>query len=189
MVKFIKSVKPTSAGSHGPTALLRGGFLMALIILVGLVTPASAEKPLSQPKDRVILTVSGAIDKTNHGSTARFDRAMLEAIGVARIRTTSSWTDGVAEFEGVLARDLLRALGTRGTVVSATALNDYTIKIPVSDFENYDVVLAYRMNQVDLTARDKGPIWIVYPRDRHPELMNQKADSKWIWQLVSLEIE
>ncbi len=167
--------------------ILRGGLLVVFVFALG--APAPAGETLPQPSGRVILTISGAIENTNGDGVARFDRAMLERIGVTEVNTSTSWTDGVTKFEGVLARDLLKAVGATGDRVSARALNDYAIDIPFSDFESYDVLFAFNMDGVDLTPRDKGPLWIVYPRDKHPELRNQKADAKWLWQLVNLDIQ
>ncbi len=164
--------------------------LLSVVFLVtSIATPVLASEPLTQPAGRVILTVSGAIEHANADGIARFDRAMIERIGITKIATTTSWTDGVTQFEGVLARDLLRAVGATGDVVTARAINDYSIEIPRSDFESYDVLFALRMNGVDLTRRDKGPLWVVYPRDKHPELRDPKVDAKWIWQLVQLDIK
>jgi hypothetical protein len=39
-----------------------------------------------------------------------------------------------------------------------------------------------------LLPRDKGPIWIVYPRDDFPELTDIRYDYRWVWQLTRLEI-
>lgn len=167
--------------------LMRGFFLVVAVVAMG-VAPSVANSPLPEPSGRVILTVSGVIGHGNGDGVARFDRAMLEDLGLVRVSTTTSWTDGVQEFEGVLARDLLRAVGADGTTVSAVALNDYSVEIPISDFETYPVVFALRMNGVEMTARDKGPIWIVYPRDDHAELRNQKVDAKWIWQLARIVV-
>ncbi len=171
-----------------PAARIRGGLISALFLIIALVTPSLASEPLAQPAGRVILTISGAIENTNGDGVARFDRAMLEEIGIIKIATSTSWTDGVTKFEGVLARDLLRAVGATGDVVTARALNDYSIEIPRSDFDDYDVLFALRMDGVDLTPRDKGPLWVVYPRDEHPELRNQKVDARWLWQLVNLDV-
>jgi len=73
--------------------------------------------------------------------------------------------------------------------VTATAANDYSVEIPVSDFLDYDVILAITMDGERLTLRDKGPLWIVYPRDDHPELSSPLINSRWIWQLVALELK
>ena len=64
----------------------------------------------------------------------------------------------------------------------------YSFEIPIADFEAYPVLFALKMNGVELTARDKGPIWIVYPRDQHRELQNQVTESKWVWQLAKIDV-
>jgi len=161
---------------------------LALLVASLAAVPALAEKPLAKPSGPVILTISGAIDHTNADRRAEFDRTMLQALGTTRYATSTAWTDGRPQFEGVLARDILKAVGARGTAALAVALNDYSFEIPISDFEDYAVLFALEMNGARLTARDKGPIWIVYPRDRHRELQNQATDSKWVWQLAKIEV-
>ena len=181
---FLLDLLPT-----GLARIVRGGLLSICLLNVALGTSALAVEPLPQPEGRVILTISGAIENTNGDRVARFDRAMLERIGITEINTSASWTDGVSRFEGVLARDLLKAVGATGNQVSARALNDYAIEIPFSDFDSYDVLFAFKMDDVELTPRDKGPLWIIYPRDEYPELRNQRVDAKWLWQLVSLDVQ
>jgi hypothetical protein len=44
------------------------------------------------------------------------------------------------------------------------------------------------MNGQEL-ARDRAPIWIVYPRDDFPELQDEKVNTRWVWQLSSLTVE
>ena len=53
----------------------------------------------------------------------------------------------------------------------------------------YDVLLAFRMDGQDLTPRDKGPLWVVYPRDAHRELVDAKFDARWAWQIKRLEVK
>lgn len=163
--------------------------LLAAALAGVLLSPGLANSPLPQPTGRVILTVTGAIGKTNTQDAAHFDRQMLEGLGFTSYATSTSWTDGTPRFEGVLARDLLAAVGARGSVVTATGLNDYSIEIPIADFEAYPVLLALKMDGKALSRRDKGPIWIVYPRDEFGELRDQGIDAKWVWQLVGLEIK
>ena len=185
--RFSPVAKPVG---HGRKFFHTLGMLLPLAVLVAslAVAPALAETPLAKPSGLVILTISGAIEHTNAGGRAEFDRKMLERLGTTAFATSTAWTDGTPEFEGVLARDILRAVGARGTKVLAVALNDYSFEIPISDFEDYSVLFALRMNGVELTARDKGPIWIVYPRDRHRELQNQMTKSKWVWQLAKIDV-
>lgn len=163
------------------SALLLWGVLLA--------APPLAAGPLPPPSGEVILTVSGAIGLTNVGDEARLDAHMLAALPRERLTTHTSVTDGPQTFEGFLARDLLAALQATGETVTARALNDYLTEIPAADFERYDVMLADTMNGERLTRRDKGPLWIVYPRDDHPQLQDIRYDYRWVWQLYRLEIE
>ena len=163
---------------------------LAVLSLVGCsdVDARSAPPPLAPPTGPVLLTISGAIDNPNVGDEAHFDREMLLSLGTRTLRTSTSWTDGVREFEGVLGSDIMWAVGATGTVAEATALNEYTVDIPLSDFDEYDVVFALSMDGELLTPGDRGPIWPVYPKDDHRELQNRAADKKWIYQLTSMHI-
>jgi len=152
-------------------------------------TSAPAAGTLPQPSGPVLLEVTGRIGNANADGTVRFDRQMLEALGMTKLRTSTAWTAGVSEFEGVLARDLLDAVAAEGTTVAATALNDYTTSIPIEELRQYPVMLALKMDGQHLKAKDKGPVWIVYPRDQHEELQDSLTDKRWVWQLKRLRIE
>lgn len=134
------------------------------------------------------MRVSGNVLHTNAGDEAHFDRAMIEALPIHRLETSTAVTDGINMFEGVLMRDLLEAAGAQGEIVSATALNDYVIDIPVEDFTEFEVIAAFSMDGERLLPRDKGPLWIVYPRDDFAELQDIRYDYRWVWQLKRLEI-
>ena len=161
---------------------------------VALLLPVAASAALgkkhlgTEPVGPVILTISGKIEGVGSGPVVKLDRAMLESLGVTKLKTSTAWTSGESVFEGVLARDLLDAVGAQGTVVVATALNDYVTSIPLREFYDYPVMLAFKMDGRNLEVKDKGPIWIVYPRDQHPELQNSMADKNWVWQLSNLEV-
>ncbi|MGE4533751.1 molybdopterin-dependent oxidoreductase [Halomonas sp.] len=160
--------------------------LLCTLLLVG---PAQGKSPLPAPSGEVVLTVSGEVGLTNVDDEAHLDSDMLAALPRERLTTHTSVTDGPQTFEGFLARDLLDALHAEGERVTAMALNDYLAEIPVADFERYDVLLADTMNGERLTRRDKGPLWIVYPRDDHDELQDIRYDYRWVWQLHRLEVE
>jgi len=132
--------------------------------------------------DPVILTVTGRVS-----TSKSFTKSDLEALGVRSVTTSTAWTDGPHVFEGVLARDVLAAAGaTSSPTVTASAINDYSIDIPLSDFTTYDVIFAWSMDGTPLTRRDKGPLWIVYPQDDVAELMDELYESRWVWQLDRL---
>ena len=158
-----------------------------LAMLVSAVVRADGELP--SPEGKVILTVSGSIKHTNDGDSAKFDRAMLESLGQSELAVTTPWTDGTQQFKGVLGRLVLEAVGAEGNTITAFAINDYQISIPVSDLRNYPVLFALQQNGRYMRVRDKGPIWIVYPRETYPELDTDLITDRWIWQLKALVIE
>jgi hypothetical protein len=77
----------------------------------------------------------------------------------------------------------------KGSVIHATALDDYRASIPFSDAQDYDVILAHQMNGETLTPKNKGPLFIVYPYDSKPELQTVRFYERSIWQLKSLQVE
>jgi hypothetical protein len=159
------------------------------IAAAGLPVGARAGEALAPPRGEVVLTVSGAIESTNAPGYADFDITSLEHLGLSRLTTWTPWTKGEIEFEGVLARRLMEAVGAAGTEVGAFALNEYQQTIPISDFASYDVLLAFRMNGRSMRLRDKGPIWIVYPWSDHPELDDFVTRAKSVWQLNALHVQ
>jgi hypothetical protein len=162
--------------------------LSLLAILIAAVSPAGAET-LPAPAGEVILTIDGAIANTTDGKDARFDVAALEALGLTTITTSTPWTDGAVAYEGVLGRVLMEHVGAKGSKLVARALNDYIADIPMSDFTDYDVILAIKADGAYLPIRDKGPIFVVYPLDAHPELLNNTIYSRCVWQLTALTVQ
>lgn len=162
--------------------------VLALLALLPL-SVARAADPLPEPKGPVILLVTGNIGVSNTPEGAAFDRDMLIELGLSEVQTSTPWTDGVQLFEGVLARAVVERVEAAGTLVKAAALNDYTVELPLDDFLNNDVLLALSMNGEEMHVSDKGPIWIIYPRDDVPEFQNRKLNDRWVWQLKSLAVQ
>lgn len=80
-------------------------------------------------------------------------------------------------------RDQLSFVGAEGTVVDAVAID-----LPFTDFDRNDVVLALEANGRQLSVRDRGPTWIIYPFSKDPTLDNEAIHARCVWQLVSLAI-
>ncbi|MEE9251045.1 MAG: oxidoreductase [Alphaproteobacteria bacterium] len=160
-----------------------------MLAFICLLPAAAVAESLPQPSGKVILTVSGNIRNTNGDGVAEFDRAMLEALGMTELQTSTDWTTGRPVFEGVPANALLEAVGAGGTTARAIALNDYVVDIPLADFRDYPVVLALKVDGKYMRVRDKGPIWVVYPHEQYEELKAETFQVRWIWQLRRLEIQ
>ncbi len=143
---------------------------------------------LPEPEGPVLLTVTGHIGCTNGEGEARFDFAMLQRLGTVRLATETPWTEGRPLFEGTLARSLLDAVKAEGDVVHAVATDDYEIDIPVEDFRQYDVIIAWRREGRLLSRRELGPLWIIYPWSDHPELRTRPIRQRSVWQLERLGV-
>lgn len=138
---------------------------------------------LAQPQGEIILTISGAITNFNDEGSAVFDAEMLGMLPVVEFATSTIWTDGQQTFTGVSLVDLLAHVGSEGTSISATAINDYAIEVPLSDIADGAPILAYMMNGSPMSVRDKGPLWVVYPYDSDPKYQTEVVYSQSIWQL------
>lgn len=159
----------------------------AVVAAFSVLLPPHAAMPAQRPE--ILLIVTGRIDHSwASGGGAKFDRQALEALPQHQIRTSTPWTDGISTFEGPLLCDLLERLGAQGSILRARALNDYVIDIPIEDCERYPVILALKRDGQELIRRDKGPVWIVYPRDEFPELQLETINARWVWQLIELEV-
>lgn len=128
------------------------------------------------------------------GRVTTFTDADFAALPRHAFTTHTAWHDPPQHFEGVLMRDLLAAAGydhaaLEGREMLADALNGYSIPFAGEEPFRYDILIARTMNGVPLTRRDKGPFWIVFPRDDVPELDDASIDHRWVWQLRSLTIE
>ena len=160
--------------------------LAALLALVPFM-PAGAAN-IDAPKGKVILTVTGNIQNKNDESGAKFDLSMLEKIPGRQASMETPWTDGETVFDGPLLRSILEHVGASGKTMNIIAINDYAAEIPMEDAEKLDTMLALKMNGSLLSVRDKGPLFLIYPFDKNPELYNEKYFSRSVWQIKKIEI-
>lgn len=159
------------------TALLWAG--------LALSAPALA---LDAPSSRPVLTVSGKIAVKNAGNTARFDMKMIKALPQHSFTIRTPWFDKPVKFTGPLLADLLAAVKAHGTTLSAVAINDYRIDIPMTDVQRYKVIVAHQLDDKSMAVRDKGPLFVVFPFDTAAELRTSTYYERSIWQLKALGV-
>jgi hypothetical protein len=78
--------------------------------------------------------------------------------------------------------------GARGTLLKATALNDYEVSLPFEDATRHGAFLATRLDGQLLRVRDRGPLWILYPWSSRQELNTATYRERSIWQLRQIEV-
>jgi hypothetical protein len=159
-----------------------------LCMMAGMFNGATAWA-LDAPKGPVVLQVSGLIDAHNQGKVAALDMHALQALPQKSFTTQTPWDQKPVTFSGPLLRDVLQLVKAKGQHIRAVALNDYRVKLPVSDAREHDVVVAVQMNGQAIPVRTKGPLFIVYPFDAKKELQQKTYYERSIWQLKAIEVE
>jgi hypothetical protein len=141
----------------------------------------------SSRADELQLTITGNIQSEN--GAIYFSPGDMAASTPTDIVTTSPWTSGKTVFRGVLLRDILKSVDAKGTVLKASAADGFTVDIPISDAEEFDVIIAYRLNGTPLEEDVYAPFWIIYPYDSDEKLDQEKYHARSIWQLTKLVVE
>ena len=110
-------------------------------------------------------------------------------MGATKIVTHTPWHDGAVTFEGVSARALMKNVGAKGDHVAIAALDNYSVSVPLADFDDHGVVFAYKLNGKPMSVEDKGPLFLIYPFDAEPALANETYYSRSIWQIARITVE
>ncbi len=148
----------------------------------------AAKADISTPTGNVILVITGKLTETNAGNEAHFDKEMLASLGMETVKTTTPFEEGIQTFEGPRVAALMKSVGATGDLLVATALDGYTVEIPMKDIVEYPVLMAMTWNGQEMGVRNKGPLWIIYPIDQFRELASERFSARSIWQLNRIEI-
>jgi hypothetical protein len=161
--------------------------LLAGLAATWLVPSARA---LDAPQGPVVLTLRGrGIGAANGVEQASFDMAMLERLPQQRIVTQTPWYNRPRAFTGPLLRAVLAAAGAAGgDKLRLVALNDYRVEMPLVDARDHDVIIARLLDDKPMSVREKGPLFVMYPFDREPQLRNSQYFSRCVWQLRTIEL-
>ncbi|MGR4067132.1 molybdopterin-dependent oxidoreductase [Billgrantia sp. C5P2] len=165
----------------------RAVLTFSLLLFSSASLPVMAEQ-LPPPEGDVLLRVTGDIENTNVGDELHLDRKMLMSLSTRVTETSTPWTEGVGRFEGPLLRALLEAAGIRNEHVRIQALNEYETEVPVADFHEYDVILALERDGEPIAVRDLGPMFVLYPFDEHPQLLNETIRHRSVWHVGSIHV-
>jgi len=144
--------------------------ILAFLLTLPFITLTHAEK-LQGP---ALITVIGNISNPNRGPADDFDDAFfvsqdvdfekahqfdlenLKALGFKKFKASYEDWPETLEFEGPLLKDILTAAGAQGDTIVVKALDGYAPEIPVSDTEEYPVILALKVNGKFLGLGDRG---------------------------------
>lgn len=130
-----------------------------------------------------------AVTITSSSGSVTFDRNQLEAMGLVSVKTSTPWNDGVVDFEGVPMTLLLEKANAQGETAVVTALNDYSVDIPSSDFATFGTILAVKRDGKYMPIDDQGPFFVIYPFDSDPVLQKQPYHGRAVWQVKAISVE
>lgn len=124
------------------------------------------------------------------GGLKTYTMAELSGLAQTEVTTSNIYVDQRTTFSGPTLRVILEQNGIGpDDEIKLHALNDFFINMPARDAYEYDVLLAVRMNGEEMSLRDKGPIWVIYPMDEHPELRGNLYNTRLVWQLDRIELQ
>lgn len=162
--------------------------LVACIAALCLLVGVGRAQDLGTPVGPVILTVVGLDTERFPGGEVGFDVDMLRALGEVEMTTSTLWTDGAHVYTGVSLKTLVGVLGIEADLLKLHALNEYAVEFPVSEAYDDGPILAYLTDGAQMSVRDKGPIWLIYPFDADVKYRTDTAYSRSIWQLDRIEV-
>lgn len=158
------------------------------IIFTTLFSICAGTMAESETLGPVILEVRSEASGAPTAPIARFDMTALEKIGLIVLSTKTPWTKGEINFQGVLLRDLMTVLKVNGKNLTAYGLNGNSVRIPQSDYQKIDVIIATRSNGERLGIRERGPLWIIYPWSKQPSLQSELYYSRSLWHLKMIGV-
>ncbi len=159
----------------------------AVLAMSWMVGPVQADAT-KVPTGPVILTVTGLDEAEFPGGVMAFDVPMLKAMGETEVTTTSIWTEGEHVYTGVLLRDLIEKLKIPSPMLRMHALNDYAIEFPAEEATDEAPILAYLFDGEEMSVRDKGPVWVIYPYDDAAKYRSDITFARSIWQLDRIDV-
>ncbi|WP_345539382.1 molybdopterin-dependent oxidoreductase [Variovorax defluvii] len=180
--------------------------------LAGLLPSVHAQAANAASKGPGLLTISGAIGKSNRGPVdaaldqlmvkhgVKFDKAFVvdaEALGrlpAVRIKPTLEYDARQHALAGPLLTSVLELAGvpTSGEVMLAMrAVDGYVVPIKIADARNYKMIVATEIDGRPLALGGLGPQWAVYEADTLAAFKDKPLKERFAlcpWGLYSIEV-
>jgi hypothetical protein len=180
-------------------------------VAAGAALPfASHAQPAKGLKGPAVLTVTGAITKTNRGpmdgildqmmakqklafdKAHAFDFATLAAMPAVTIHPSLEYDNKKHELKGPLLATVLQAVGATGSKLAMRALDGYAPGISVADAQKYRFVVATHLDGQPMALGGFGPLWALWEADKFPDLMAKPLDQRFAgcpWALYHIDVQ
>ena len=158
-------------------------------VVFGLVAGMLGPVAHAQTPSATVLTLTGNVSAAGKAGTVAFDMAALKALKQQTFTTSTPWDARPVKFTGPLLRDVLAAASAKGVQLSAVAVNDYAVTVPMEDATKFDPILAVQIDGRDIPPRTRGPVFLIYPFSSLPELNTPTYHARAIWQLKAIKVQ
>ena len=156
------------------------------------ITPAQlkAGDSIPVPRGDVILTVAGAVGKTNHDNKILMDLATIESVGLVEYGVVDPFENRKKLFRGVLMRELLNLwqVDAAATTLDMVALNDYHVDIPIAIMREKPLLFALQDDGKYMRPDYRGPAMLVFPYGYY-KFQRPLFDAYWIWQIKAIKVK
>jgi len=187
----------------------------AFLCTAGAVAAPSASassQGLTKSASPPLLTITGAIAKTNRGPFdpardilmgkhgVKFDKAfsvdypMLARLPSTRFDVTLEYDRKRHELRGPLLTDVLalaRSSTTDATVLHMRAVDGYAPHISVAEARRHRYIVATLLDGEPLALGGLGPLWAIYEADRFPEIAAKPVDQRFAtcpWAMYHIDV-
>jgi hypothetical protein len=183
-----------------------------LIGLTGGTSTSARAATLQSGESEVILTLTGAITRTNRGrfdpmadqlmykQGIRFDRAYqftladLAKLPALSIRPTMEYDARVHQLSGPRLKDVLNVAGVNGANAKSIifhGIDGYSPQLTLSLALQYDFILATHIDDSLLHIGGFGPLFAIYDADRIREIAQKPLAERFTacpWGLYCIEV-
>ena len=185
---------------------LHNVLLSAVFFSILFSLPVQAE--ISAPENAVVLTVVGDIGESNRPpfdaqrdyffkamkidfqQAVAFDYAMLEALGMQKIRLGMADWEQPYDFEGPSLQALLAAVGVeQPTLVTITALDGYKMALDQALLNAHDWTLMIKREGRYFGVGDMGPAWLVFTPKSGDAVPTKEETALWPWASFIIEVK
>ncbi len=188
-------------------------FVAASALGAALPLPAEAAQPGVARAGPGLLTVTGAIGRSNRGPLdpaldqlmlkhgARFDRAwefdaaMLARLPSVTIRPTLEYDAKVHTLSGPLLGAVVEAAGVAANApvtLALRAIDGYTVALSLADARGYRMIVATTLDGAPMSLGGLGPLWAVYDADRLAAFKDKPLKERFAlcpWGLYCIDVK
>lgn len=187
-------------------------FLAGAALAAGALPALAAKPAASAARGPVLLTLTGAVGKTNRGPfdpqfdqmmgkhKVKFDRAFtFDFAALARlpqqtITSTLEYDGKPHQLRGPLLADVLAAAGVKADNprILLQAVDGYAVMSPLADLRRFGFIIAHEIDGKPLALGGIGPLWAVYDPGRFPELAAKTLPERFAlcpWGIYHISVQ